>query len=63
MKKILLLATTMLLSLPAQMQAQTDNKEEKSEDVITVTDKQGNEESEKSHSAVAPHFLRFLLFD
>ena len=44
MKKILLLATTMLLSLPAQMQAQTDNKEEKSEDVITVTDKQGNEE-------------------
>ena len=34
----------MLLSLPAQMQAQTDNKEEKSEDVITVTDKQGNEE-------------------
>lgn len=44
MKKILLLATTMLLSLPAQMQAQTDNKEEKSKDVITVTDKQGNEE-------------------
>lgn len=34
----------MLLSMPVQMQAQTDDTEEKKEDVITVTDKQGNEE-------------------
>lgn len=44
MKKILLLAAAMLLSMPVQMQAQTDDTEEKKEDVITVTDKQGNEE-------------------
>ena len=34
----------MLLGMPAQMLAQTDDTEEKKEDVITVTDKQGNEE-------------------
>lgn len=34
----------MLLGIPVQMQAQTDDTEEKKEDVITVTDKQGNEE-------------------
>lgn len=34
----------MLLGMPVQMQAQTDDTEEKKEDVITVTDKQGNEE-------------------
>ena len=34
----------MLLSMPVQMLAQTDDTEEKKEDVITVTDKQGNEE-------------------
>lgn len=34
----------MLLGLPVQMLAQTDDTEEKKEDVITVTDKQGNEE-------------------
>lgn len=34
----------MLLSIPVQMLAQTDDTEEKKEDVITVTDKQGNEE-------------------
>ena len=44
MKKILLLAAAMLLGIPVQMQAQTDDTEEKKEDVITVTDKQGNEE-------------------
>ncbi len=44
MKKILLLAAAMLLSMPVQMLAQTDDTEEKKEDVITVTDKQGNEE-------------------
>ena len=44
MKKILLLAAAMLLGMPVQMQAQTDDTEEKKEDVITVTDKQGNEE-------------------
>ena len=44
MKKILLLAAAMLLGLPVQMLAQTDDTEEKKEDVITVTDKQGNEE-------------------
>ena len=44
MKKILLLAAAMLLGMPAQMLAQTDDTEEKKEDVITVTDKQGNEE-------------------
>ena len=43
MKKILLLAAAMLLGMPAQMLAQTDDTEEKKEDVITVTDKQGNE--------------------
>ena len=37
----------MLLGMPAQMLAQTDDTEEKKEDVITVTDKQGNKE-EKS---------------
>ena len=44
MKKILLLAAAMLLGMPVQMLAQTDDTEEKKEDVITVTDKQGNEE-------------------
>ena len=44
MKKILLLAAVMLLGMPVQMLAQTDDTEEKKEDVITVTDKQGNEE-------------------
>lgn len=34
----------MLLGMPVQMLAQTDDTEEKKEDVITVTDKQGNEE-------------------
>ena len=34
----------MLLCMPVQMLAQTDDTEEKKEDVITVTDKQGNEE-------------------
>jgi len=44
MKKILLLAAAMLLGMPVQILAQTDDTEEKKEDVITVTDKQGNEE-------------------
>ncbi len=44
MKKILLLAAAMLLGMPVQMLAQNDDTEEKKEDVITVTDKQGNEE-------------------
>ena len=44
MKKILLLAAAMLLGMPVQMLAQTDDTEEKKEDVITVTDKQGNKE-------------------
>ena len=44
MKKILLLAAAMLLGMPVQMLAQTDDTEKKKEDVITVTDKQGNEE-------------------
>ena len=44
MKKILLLAVAMLLGMPVQMLAQTDDTEKKKEDVITVTDKQGNEE-------------------
>ena len=44
MKKILLLAAAMLLGMPVQMLAQIDDTEEKKEDVITVTDKQGNEE-------------------
>ena len=34
----------MLLGMPVQMLAQIDDTEEKKEDVITVTDKQGNEE-------------------
>lgn len=34
----------MLLGMPVQILAQTDDTEEKKEDVITVTDKQGNEE-------------------
>ena len=34
----------MLLGMPVQMLAQTDDTEEKKEDVITVTDKQGNKE-------------------
>ena len=34
----------MLLGMPVQMLAQNDDTEEKKEDVITVTDKQGNEE-------------------
>ena len=41
MKKILLFAATMLLCMPSQMQAQAEDNDD---DVITVTDKQGNEE-------------------
>ncbi len=48
MKKILLLAAAMLLGMPAQMLAQTDDTEEKKEDVITVTDKTGQRGRDRS---------------